>query len=120
MSERHPLKYLFGATAVCLMATAACADTSEQSVTVIADVQRGSMVTVAGTVDRILKEDEFRLSDGTGTVRVYVGPNWVPVNVGEEISVFGLMDDALSRPELYAREITRVDGTIVELSHRYE
>lgn len=120
MSLQHPVRHMFGAAAFGLLASTAFADTSEHTLTAIADVQRGTMVTVAGTVDRLLDEDEFRLRDGTGTLRVYVGPNRVPADVGEEITVFGMMDDAFIRPELYAREITRADGTVVELSHRYE
>ncbi|MEI2421410.1 hypothetical protein V6O07_14145, partial [Arthrospira platensis SPKY2] len=51
-------------------------------VTPIAEVQRGTMVTVQGTVERITDEDEFRLADESGTIRVYVGPNWVPADIG--------------------------------------
>lgn len=110
------------ATALCFGAFAnpVFASSQDRPLTAISDVQRGTMVTVAGTVDRLLDEDEFRLRDDTGTLRVYVGPNWVPADVGEAVTVFGYMDDALVRPELYAREITRADGTIVTLSHRYD
>ncbi|MGB0498299.1 MAG: hypothetical protein ACPGID_08160 [Rubricella sp.] len=84
----------------------------------IDDIQRGTIVTVSGTVERLLDEDEFRLTDATGSIRVYVGPNWVPADVGEEITVHGFVDDDLIK-EIYAREITRADGTVVALSHRY-
>ena len=88
--------------------------------TSIADVQRGTMVTVTGVVDRILDEDEFRLRDGTGALRVYVGPNWVPADIGEQVTVEGYMDNDIIFPELYARQLTRADGSVVEFSHRYE
>lgn len=44
----------------------------------IADVKRGSMVTVQGTVERITDEDEFRLADASGSILVYVGPIGCP------------------------------------------
>ena len=103
-----------------VLASSGFANAEDRPLSAISDVQRGTMVMVAGTVDRMLDEDEFRLRDETGTLRVYVGPNWVPVDVGEAVTVFGYMDDALIRPELYAREITRADGTVVTLSQRYE
>ena len=118
----RPRSALGLATALCFGAFSnpVFASSQDRPLTAISDVQRGTMVTVAGTVDRLLDEDEFRLRDDTGTLRVYVGPNWVPADVGEAVTVFGYMDDALVRPELYAREITRADGTIVTLSHRYD
>ncbi|MFP7672818.1 hypothetical protein ACG74X_05615 [Marivita sp. S0852] len=110
--------------AVCIgfgaLANPIYASAQDRPLTAITDVKRGTMVTVAGTVDRLLDEDEFRLRDDTGTLRVYVGPNWVPADIGEAVTVFGYMDDALIRPELYAREITRADGTVVTLSQRYD
>lgn len=78
------------------------------------------MVTVAGTVDRITDEDEFRLRDSTGTVRVYVGPNWVPASVGEEVSISGFVDTDLGPLEIYARSLTRADGEVIEFRHRYD
>lgn len=84
-------------------------------------LQRGTMVTVEGTVARITDEDEFRLQDDTGTVRVYVGPNWVPADVGEAVVIEGFVDDDLIGPrEIYARSLTRADGTVVQLDRRYE
>jgi len=89
------------------------------SLTPVADLKRGSMVSVEGVVERILDEDEFRLADDTGSVRVYVGPNWVPVNAGERVRVQGFVDDGIGPREIYARMLTREDGTDVEFSHRY-
>ena len=87
-------------------------------VTPIADVQRGTMVTVSGTVERILDEDEFRLTDQSGSITIYVGPNWVPADVGEAVTVHGLVDDGWTR-EIYARELMRADDSVVEFDHRY-
>lgn len=88
--------------------------------TPIDDLKRGTMVTVSGTVERITDEDEFRLTDATGSVRVYVGPNWVPANVGEAVTVGGFVDNDFGPLEIYARSLTRADGTIVSFDRRYE
>ena len=109
---------LFAITAAAaLVATAAIAS---GPVTPIGDLQRGSMVTVQGTVERITDEDEFRLTDGSGTVRIYVGPNWVPANVGEAVTVDGFVDDDFGPLEIYARSLTRADGTVIAFDRRYD
>lgn len=78
------------------------------------------MVTVTGKIERILDKDEFRLADDTGTIRVYVGPNWVPAQLGDSITVQGFVDDGIGPLELYARVMTLPDGSKVEFSHRYD
>ena len=89
-------------------------------VTPIAEAQRGTMVTVQGTVQRITDEDEFRLADATGNILVHVGPTWVPVDVGEAITVNGFVDDNRFGPrEIYARSLTRANGSVVTFDHRY-
>lgn len=110
---------LFAATAFAtLLVSAAFAS---GPLTPIGDLQRGTMVTVAGTVERVTDEDEFILADASGTVRVYVGPNWVPANVGEAVTVDGFVDDDLFGPlEIYARSLTRADGTVITFDRRYE
>lgn len=109
---------LFAATAFgALFATAALAS---GPVTPIGDLQRGTTVTVAGTVERITDEDEFRLADASGTVRVYVGPNWVPANVGETVTVDGFVDNDFGPLEIYARSLTRADGTVVTFDRGYD
>ena len=102
-----------------VFALAPFATLAATQITPIADVQRGMSVTIQGTVDRILDSDEFRIADATGNLRVYVGPNVVPADVGETVTISGIMDDEIIRPELYAREIVRADGTVIELSHSY-
>lgn len=90
-------------------------------ITPIAEAQRGTIVTVQGTVERITDEDEFRLADASGTIRIYVGPNWVPTKVGETVIVSGFVDDDLLAPrEIYARSLTRADGTVVTFNRSYE
>jgi uncharacterized protein YdeI (BOF family) len=91
-----------------------------ERITPIADAKRGSMVTLEGTVERITDEDEFRLADRSGSIRVYVGPNWVPVSEGEAITVHGFVDDDLGPRELYARTLTRADGSVVTFERRYD
>ncbi|MEM7530011.1 MAG: hypothetical protein AAF416_20535 [Pseudomonadota bacterium] len=86
----------------------------------IDDLQQGRMVTVHGTVERITDEDELRLADDSGTVRVYVGPDWVPADVSEAVITEGRVDDDLGPLELYARSMTRADGTVVQFERRYE
>jgi uncharacterized protein YdeI (BOF family) len=93
---------------------------SANDLTPVGDVERGTMVTVAGDVQRITDTDEFRLSDDTGSIKVYVGPNWVPVAVGESVTVSGFVDNDFGRLELYARTLIRADGTVVQFEHRYD
>lgn len=107
---------LLGAFLGALAAPAAFA--MPQQVTPINEVRRGTMVTVQGGVDRILDKDEFRLADGTGRIRVCVGPNWVPANVGELVTVTGFVDDDFGPREIYARTLTRADGTVVTFERR--
>lgn len=93
---------------------------SGDSITRIEDVHPGAPVQLQGTVTRILDEDEFRMEDETGSIRVYIGwRNRVPVEVGEEVRVRGVVDDDLVgafRPEVYASEIVRADGTVIQLT----
>ncbi len=106
--------------AVLLLALAPTLALAAERITPIADAQRGNMVTVKGTVERINDEDEFRLADASGSIRVYVGPNWVPADVGETVTVHGFVDDDLGPRELYARSLTRADGSVARFERRYE
>ncbi|WP_439137252.1 NirD/YgiW/YdeI family stress tolerance protein [Roseicyclus sp.] len=84
----------------------------------IAALAPGQEVTLRGVVLRITDEDEFILSDASGQIPVYVGPNMVPATQGETITVSGRVDDDFPR-EIYATLIIRADGTQVPLPHRY-
>ena len=88
-----------------------------KEVTKIEDIERGASVTLEGEVTRILDEDEFRLQDETGSVRIYIGwRNRVTVAVGETVTVTGFVDDDLVsyfRPEIYAQQVVRQDGTTI-------
>jgi uncharacterized protein YdeI (BOF family) len=105
---------------IALCATLAAPAAFAQAITPIADAQRGTMVTVQGTVERITDEDEFRLADASGQIRIYVGPNWVPAEVGEQVIVNGFVDDDLGPREIYARSLTRADGTVITFDRRYD
>ena len=109
---------LFAIAALC--ATLAAPVAFANQITPIADAQRGTMITVQGTVERITDEDEFRLADASGNIRIYVGPNWVPAEVGETVIVNGFVDDDLGPREIYARSLTRADGTVITFDRRYD
>ncbi len=88
---------------------------AQDNVTSISDLKRGTMATIHGKVDRILDTDEFRLSDDSGDIVVYIGwRNFVPVDVGDVVTIKGFVDDGLTR-ELYARTIVHADGSVTEL-----
>lgn len=94
-------------------------DHSSDKIIAIEDVTRGAQVNIQGQVTRILDEDEFRLQDDTGSIRIYIGwKNRVPVNIGETVKVSGFVDDDLVntfRPEIYASQLVREDGKIIKL-----
>lgn len=85
----------------------------------IDSLERGMTTTITGEVTRILDEDEFRLQDESGSVRVYTGwQNRVMINSGEKLSVRGFVDNDIAsyfRPEFYAFEIIRENGEVVKL-----
>lgn len=91
-----------------------------ETITPIGEAKRGSMITVAGTVQRILDTDEFQLADDTDSLRIYVGPNWVPAQVGEFVTVMGFIDRGIGPKELYARTLTDAQGEVFQFEHRYE
>ncbi|MFC2979315.1 NirD/YgiW/YdeI family stress tolerance protein [Roseicyclus marinus] len=84
----------------------------------IGELRRGMMAVVEGNVERITDEDEFILADTTGEIRVYIGPNAMPVRPGDLVRVEGVVDDGL-RMEIYADAITLADGRIVNLPRGY-
>ena len=77
------------------------------------------MATIQGSVERILDEDEFRIADASGSIKVYIGPHFVPVEVGERVTVRGFVDNDL-RKEVYARELVRANGEVVRFDRRYD
>ena len=83
----------------------------------IGELRRGSMVLVEGVVDRVTDEDEFVISDASGSIPVWTGQTFFTVQPGERVSVRGFVDDDLYL-EIYAQEIIKQDGTVIEISAR--
>lgn len=106
-------------TAVVFIPMAGAEVTESETITPIGEAKRGTLVTLAGEVERILDTDEFRLADETGSIRVYVRPNWVPTEVGELVTVHGFVDRDLGPLELYARTLTNQKGQMFRFEHRY-
>lgn len=87
--------------------------------TPIASLEPYQTVLVEGVVERITDEDEFRIRDDSGSVRVYIGwRNRMPVAVGERAQVVGIVDSGgpagLFR-EIYAYEITTATSRVTDL-----
>lgn len=82
----------------------------------ISGLVRNTSVTVQGTVTRASEEDEFIIKDSTGSVQVYTGRTFFTVNVGDVVTVTGLVDEA-ALLEIYADEITFEDGTVIKVRH---
>jgi len=83
--------------------------------TPIGSLQRNTLVTISGTVERVADEDEFFLQDATGSVKVWTGGAIIPVAPGETLTVRGFVDDDLVM-EVYAQEIIRANGEQVAVS----
>ena len=49
------------------------ASMAKEDITAIREITRGAHVTLQGKVTRILDDDEFRLEDDSGSVRIYIG-----------------------------------------------
>lgn len=92
---------------------------TETAIDPIETIQPGMSVKLHGEVTRILDEDEFRLQDETGSVRIYIGwKNRVTVRTGDKITVKGFVDNDLVsffRPEVYAHTLVLANGTQIEL-----
>lgn len=101
-----------------LLALASASVFAKDALTPIGDLKRGTTATIQGTVERILDEDEFRIADASGSIKVYIGPHMVPVDTGEQVTVRGLVDDDL-RKEFYARELVRANGERFAFDRRY-
>ena len=84
----------------------------------IGDLRPGMSVDLTGSVTAIPDEDEFILSDASGEVLVYIGPNAMPVQPSDKIRVIGVVDDD-GPLEVYAREIVFSDGRRVEFTYSY-
>jgi uncharacterized protein YdeI (BOF family) len=86
--------------------------------TLVSDLRIGQTATITGVVEAITDEDEFRLTDASGSVIVYIGGGIVPFNTGERVTIDGLVDRELGQIEVYARSAVRADGSSVSFDHR--
>lgn len=106
--------------AVCFLAFFIVPVVFAEQITPIEKLERNMSTTIKGEVTRILDEDEFRIQDETGSIRVYIGwKNRLTIPIGEKITVRGFVDDDLKsyfRPEFYAFEIIREDGSLIKLN----
>ena len=110
--------FLTSVAALAVFAAPALADSDP--ITPIADAQRGSFATVEGEVARILDEDTFRLADASGAIRIYIGPNRMPVRTGDAVRVTGFVDDGFGPREIYADGLVQADGTEIQFDRRYD
>ena len=85
----------------------------------IAGLKPETQVTISGTVERIADEDTFILSDESGQIEVYLGPNLVPVPAGTAVTVTGIVDDG-PIPEIYASSLQTADGQIFTFDRSYD
>lgn len=84
-------------------------------ITKISELQNYANSYIKGVVIKILDEDEFRLEDGSGNIKIYTGwKNTNAVKKGEKITVKGKLDPGIIK-EFYASEIIKENGEIVKL-----
>lgn len=94
--------------------TPAASSSSPSDLTPIGSLVRNTFVSVEGTVQRVTDEDEFIVADQTGSITVWTGTTFGAVTPGERVVVRGFVDDDLLI-EIYAQEIVKEDGTVLEL-----
>lgn len=89
-------------------------DTDIESIN-ISELKNYTESFIKGTVVKILDEDEFRLKDTSGKIKVYTG--WKNTNLvkkGEVVTVKGKLDPGFFK-EFYASEIIMEDGKKIVL-----
>ena len=88
---------------------------SDIKITKISELQNYTDSYINGEVIKIFDEDEFRLEDSSGNIKVYTG--WKNTNLvrkDEKITVRGKLDPGIVK-EFYATEIIKEDGEIIKL-----
>jgi hypothetical protein len=114
------MRHLFLTAAIAFVALPAHAHAhAQQDTHAMAQAERGTMVTIQGTVARILDKDMVRLTDDKRVIRVYVSPGFVPADIGEAVTVHGFVDDQRGPREIYAQSLTRADGAVVSFNQLY-
>ena len=109
------MRHLFLTAAIVVVALPAHA---QKGVVPVGDAERGTMVTVQGTIARILNAEILSPHEAQGAIRVYVDPALLPADLGEAITVHGFADDGLDPRRVYARSLTLADGALVTLDPR--
>jgi uncharacterized protein YdeI (BOF family) len=88
---------------------------SDIKITRISDLQNYTESYISGEVIKILDEDDFRLEDSSGKIKVYTGwKNTNLVKMGDKITVKGKLDPGIVK-EFYATEIILENGEIIKL-----
>ena len=88
---------------------------SDIKITKISELQNYTDSYINGEVIKIFDEDEFRVEDSSGNIKVYTG--WKNTNLvrkDEKITVRGKLDPGIVK-EFYATEIIKEDGEIIKL-----
>ena len=88
---------------------------SDIKITRISELENYSDSYIKGEVIKILDEDEFRLKDSSGNIKVYTG--WKNTNLvkkDEKITIRGKLDPGIVK-EFYATEIIKENGEIIKL-----
>jgi uncharacterized protein YdeI (BOF family) len=89
---------------------------TEIEITEISALERYTTTHIKGEVVRLLDEDEFRLQDESGRIKVYVGwKNPGVVKKGDVITVKGMLDPGILFDEFYASEIILENGDVIKL-----
>ncbi len=107
-------------SAVYETAHAESSNKQDQVVQTIDSLRAETIVTIKGVVERIRDEDEFILSDDTGSIKVYIGSNRMPVEMGDKVTVTGMYDNDIIKREVYAHEIIDQSGNTTKLERRYD
>jgi hypothetical protein len=82
----------------------------------ISELQKYADAYIKGEVVKITDEDEFRLQDSSGKIKVYTG--WKNTNLvkrGDKVTVRGTLDPGIIK-EFYATEIIRENGEKIKLN----
>ncbi len=86
-----------------------------ENVTRIVELTPYADAYIHGVVVKLLDEDEFRLEDASGKIKVYTGwKNTNTVKLGETVTVKGILDPGIIK-EFYASEIRKENGEIIRL-----
>ena len=119
------MKYLsMVAVIFALAAGAVSAQSSDETPDVqsIRSLRRGSFATIRAEVVRYRDHDEILVRDASGRIEVFLGSGVfpAPVETGETVTITGWVDDDFIdvRREIYATQIVREDGTVIELAGR--